>query len=188
MRISTGNFDSIFFLGVTPFLNLEIGQNERYYSTQFVRVTPLKPLNRISWNFVVMKDIMCRCAYPQEILIPLFFSELRPFWTSKFDENERYYWNSWSAQLHWNRSTELHWNFVVMKDIMCRCAFYRKCWFDPFEEQFISPFLSDCPSLMLGIAIYCIQHSLAMLERGVCELAHSFFHYPMWLHIGYLYI
>ena len=38
-------------------------------------------LNRISWNFVVMKDVMCRCAYPQEILIPFFFSELRPFWT-----------------------------------------------------------------------------------------------------------
>ena len=46
-----------------------------------VSATPLKPLNRISWNFVVMKDIMCRCAYPQEILIPLFFSELRHFWT-----------------------------------------------------------------------------------------------------------
>ena len=29
---------------------------------------------------------------------------------------------------------------------------------------------------MLGIAIHCIQHSQAMLERGVCELAHSFFH------------
>ena len=55
--------------------------------------------------------------------------------------------------------------------------FYRKCWFDPFEEQIISPFLSDCPSLMLGIAIHCIQHSQAMLERGVCKLAHSFFHY-----------
>ena len=54
--------------------------------------------------------------------------------------------------------------------------FYRKCWFDPFEEQFISPVLSDCPSLMLGIAIHCIQHSQAMLKRGVCELAHSFFH------------
>ena len=37
-------------------------------------------------------------------------------------------------------------------------------------------FLSDCPSLLLGIAIRCIQHSQAMLERGVCELAHSFFH------------
>ena len=30
---------------------------------------------------------------------------------------------------------------------------------------------------MLGIAIRCIQHSQAMLERGVCELAHSFFHF-----------
>ena len=55
--------------------------------------------------------------------------------------------------------------------------FYRKCWFDPFEEQFMSPFLSDCQSLILGIAIHCIQHSQAMLERGVCELAHSFFHF-----------
>ena len=52
--------------------------------------------------------------------------------------------------------------------------FYRKYRFDPFEEQFISPFLSDC--LSLGIAIHYIQHSQAMLERGVCELAHSFFH------------
>ena len=43
----------------------------------------------------------------------------------------------------------------------------------------MSPFLSDCPSLMLGIAIHCIQHSQAMLERGVCELAHSFFHFTM---------
>ena len=55
--------------------------------------------------------------------------------------------------------------------------FYRKCWFDPSEKQFISPFLSDCPSLIIGIAIHCIQHSQAMLERRVCELAHSFFHF-----------
>ena len=31
----------------------------------------------------------------------------------------------------------------------------------------MSPSLSDYPSLMLGIAIHCIQHSQAMLERGV---------------------
>ena len=30
---------------------------------------------------------------------------------------------------------------------------------------------------MLGIAIRCIQHFQAMLERGVCELAQSLFHY-----------
>ena len=73
-----------------------------------VGATPLKSLNRISKNSVVIKDIMCRCTYPQTILFPSFFSKLRSFWISKFDENERYYWNSWSAQLHWNRSTELH--------------------------------------------------------------------------------
>ena len=37
-------------------------------------------------------------------------------------------------------------------------------------------FLSDWPSLMHGISIRYVQHSQAMSERGVCELAHSFFH------------
>ena len=105
-----------FFLGVTPFLNFEIWRKWKILLKQLVSTTLLIPLNRSAWNF------------------------------------------------------------VVIYDIMCRCAFYRKCWFDPFEEQFKSPFLSDCPSLMLGIAIHCIQLSQAMLERGVCELAHSFFH------------
>ena len=36
-------------------------------------------------------------------------------------------------------------------------------------------FLSNCPSLILGFDINCIQPSQAMLERWVCELAHSFF-------------
>ena len=75
----------------------------------------------------------------------LFFpSELRSFWTSKFDENDRYYWNSWSAQLLWNRSTEFFWNFVVMKDIMCRCA---------YPQETLIPFFSleATPSLNLEI-------------------------------------
>ena len=38
-------------------------------------------------------------------------------------------------------------------------------------------FLSDCLSLKLGIAIRCIQHSQAMLERDLCKPAHSFFHF-----------
>ena len=68
-----------FFLGIMPLLNLEIytGTTETVCQGNSSDTA----LNRISWNFVVMKDIMCRCAYPQEILIPFFFSELRPFWT-----------------------------------------------------------------------------------------------------------
>ena len=111
MCISRGNFDSIFFLGVTPFLNLKIWQKWK-----ILLFFLLAQLHRISWNLLVMKDIMCRYAVFQEMLI----------------------WSFWGA--------------------------------------IYIPFLSDCPSLMLGIAIHCIQHSQAMLERGVCELAHSFFH------------
>ena len=88
MCISTGNFDSIFYLGVTPFFNLEIWPKEKI---QFVSANPLKPLNRILWNFVVIKDIPCICAYSQEILIHFFSGRNSPFWTEKFDQNERYY-------------------------------------------------------------------------------------------------
>ena len=82
MCISTGNFDSIFVLGVTPFLNLEIWRKWKILLKQLVSTPPLKPLNRIAWYFVIMKDIMCRYAFLQEMLIwsfwgaiyiPLFF-------------------------------------------------------------------------------------------------------------------
>ena len=98
-----------------------------------VSATPLKPLNRILWNFVVMKDIICRYAFLQEMLIWSFLrNNLYSFWT-------------------------------LAKIILCN------------SDEI--GFLSDCSSLMLGIAIHCIQHSQAMLEHGVCELAHSFFHF-----------
>ena len=41
--------------------------------------------------------------------------------------------------------------------------------------------LSDCLSLMLGNTIPFIKHSQAMLERGVCELAHFFHSKIIWL-------
>ena len=48
------------------------------------RVGPLKALDWISWNFVVMKDIMFRCGYPQDILIHFFFWErAMPFFIFK---------------------------------------------------------------------------------------------------------
>ena len=61
-------------------------------------LTPLKPLDRISCNSVILKDIPCRCAYPQEILIQFFFSnalfELRNL--AKIKDTTQ---NSLSAQL-----------------------------------------------------------------------------------------
>ena len=122
MCISTGNFDSIFFLGFTHFLN-----------------------NRISWNFVIMKDIMCRCANPQEILIPFFFSDLRPFWNFEI-------WRKWNILLkHLVSTTQLKplnriaWNFVVMKDIMCKYAFLQEMLIWSFWGEIYIPFFLWLP-------------------------------------------
>ena len=107
---------------------------------------------------------------------------------------ELWNWPKWKMLL--KTTTEIaQQNFVELSELWSTSCvamhFYRKCWFDLFKEQFIS-FLNfgqnyilcnsdeTCfLSLMLGIAICCIQHSQAMLERGVCELAHSFFHFKI---------
>ena len=41
---------------------------------------------------------------------------------------------------------------------------------------FAYDFLPDCPLLMHVIGIHYVQHLRVMLECGVCELVHSFFH------------
>ena len=77
MRISTGNFDASFCLGAMPlFLNFKIWRKWKILLKQLVSTTPLKPLNRIAWNFVVMKDIMCRYAFLQEMLIWSFWEAI----------------------------------------------------------------------------------------------------------------
>ena len=83
-----------------------------------VSATPLKSLNRILWNFVVMKDIMCRSAYPQEIWIPFFSLNYALF--------------------------ELQ-NFVVMKDIMCRYAFLQEMLIWSFWGAIYIPFFVQLP-------------------------------------------
>ena len=65
-----------FFLWITLFLNFEIWGKWEILLKQLVSTTPLKPLNRIAWNFVVMKDIMCRHAFLQEMLIWSFWGAI----------------------------------------------------------------------------------------------------------------
>ena len=52
--------------------------------SQFVSATPLKLLSRISWNLLDSKDIICSCAYYQEILIAWILWELCPFEVRNF--------------------------------------------------------------------------------------------------------
>ena len=106
-------------------MNFKILPKLKILLKQFFGSTPLKQLNRILWNFEVMKDIMCKiCNFTGNADLIFLRSNLYPFWT-------------------------------LAKIILCNS-----------DE---TGFLSDCPSLMLGIAIRCIQLSQAMLEH-----AHSF--------------
>ena len=108
--------------------------------------TPLKPLNRISWNFVDMKDIMCRCAYPQEILIPFFF--------------QRYYSTQFVSATPLKQLNRISWNFVVMKDIMCRCAFLQEMLIWSFWGAIYIPFF-----IRLPVPNAWICHSLCILKQ-----------------------
>ena len=62
MKDRTQILFQLVFSRISPFLNLEIDQNERYYLN-----SSKTALNRISWNIVVMKDIMCRYAFLQDL-------------------------------------------------------------------------------------------------------------------------
>ena len=154
-----------------------------------VSATPLKPLNRISWNSVVMKDIMCRCAYPQEILIQFFSRSYSLFELRNLTKMK----DTTDTVCQRNSSETAEQNFVKLCSYegryeghsflqeMLIWSFLRGNSFWTLDKIILynldeTGFLSHCPSLMLGIAISCIQHFQAMLERGVCELAHSFFH------------
>ena len=76
MCISTGNCESIFFLGFTSFLNFDIWRKWKILLKQLVSTTPPKPLNRSAWIFVDINDIICRYAFLQEMLIWSFWGAI----------------------------------------------------------------------------------------------------------------
>ena len=93
-----------------------------------VSATPLKPLKRISWNFIVMKDIMCRCAHPQETLIQFFSLLSTPFLNLDF-------WPKWKILLKQFVNTtplkplnRISWNEGQIVHI------HRKFWFNFFRN------------------------------------------------------
>jgi hypothetical protein len=77
IKIITSKFWSPEICGSYAPLNLSISRN--ILLKQLVSATPLKLLNRISWNLVGSKDTICSCAYYQEILIAWILWELCPF-------------------------------------------------------------------------------------------------------------
>ena len=80
-------------------------------------------------------------------------------------------WHLWSRcdiyDPDWQRNrTGICWIWIKLITLMFKVS---------IVFNFMNDFLSDCPSLMHGIAIRYVQHCQAMLECGVCELAHFSF-------------
>jgi hypothetical protein len=64
------------FCGSYAPLNLKISRN--ILLKQLVSTTPLKLLNRISWNLVGSNDTICGCAYTRKFWSPKFCESYAP--------------------------------------------------------------------------------------------------------------
>jgi hypothetical protein len=80
-EILFSSFRGVALTSCSP-LNLKFFRN--ILLKQLVRATPLKLLNRISWNLVGSKEVICGCAYYQEIMISWILWELCPFELKNF--------------------------------------------------------------------------------------------------------
>ena len=90
-------------LGYNVFNRPSVSQSVR--PVFLISTTQLKPLNKISWNFVVIKDKVTQ----------FFFNlEIWPKWKILLKQCVS------ATPLKWLNRTS--WNFVVTKDIICRCA------------------------------------------------------------------
>ena len=134
--------------------------------------SPLK--SRIWWNFVVMKIIYCVHVYIYRKF--LFDCFLR----TQIDLNGQIYivlcklcktaiarvhefeWHISCLDMFLTVNVQMLQNVTIINRLLLILSY---------------DFLSDCPSLMHDLGIRYVQHFQIMTERGVCELAHPFFHF-----------
>ena len=82
--------------------------------------------NRISGNFLVMKDIQCRCTYLQKLLINFFFSwNYAPFDHRNLAKIE------YTIETVFQRNSHKPFHktscyFIVKVEILCTCAYCKK--------------------------------------------------------------
>jgi hypothetical protein len=91
--------------------------------TQFVSATPLKLLNRISWNLVGSKDTICSCAYYQEILISWICGSYTPL---NLEISRNILLKQLVSTTPLKLQNRISWNLVGSKDTICSCAYYQK--------------------------------------------------------------
>ena len=89
--------------------------------------------HRISWNVVVMKEIMCRCAYPQEIWFIFFSRSNGAIFELRNLANWKILLNQFVSATPLKPLHRISWKFVVIKDIVCTYAFLQEMLIWSFE-------------------------------------------------------
>ena len=102
-------------------MNLNISRN--ILLKQLVSATPLKLLNRISWNLVVgSKDTICSCAYYQEILISWICGSYAPL---NLEISRNLLLKQLVSATPLKLLNRISWNLIGSKDTICSCAYYQ---------------------------------------------------------------
>jgi hypothetical protein len=85
--------------------------------------TPLKLLNRISWNLVGSKDTICSCAYYQEFWSPEFCGSYAPL---NLEISRNLLLKQLVSATPLKLRNRISWNLVGSKDTICSCAYYQE--------------------------------------------------------------
>ena len=118
------------------------------------QLAPLKPLNKISWNFVLLKNMLCIFAYSQDILI-YFLSERT--------------WILMGKNITLIHASCVH-EFLIFK---WQRSYLELFFFMGGGVQWMSKYFTN----MTIINRLCVSALLSnvTLECGACELTHSSF-------------
>jgi hypothetical protein len=133
--------------------------------TQFVSATPLKLLNRISWNLVDSKDTICSCAYYQEILIAWILWSYAPL---NLEISRNLLLKQLVSATPLKLLNRISWNVVGSKDTICSCAYYQEMLISWILWE-LCPFeLRNFPKLTTEAA--CQRNSSETTEQNFMKL------------------
>ena len=93
----------------------------------------MKPLNRISWNFVVIQNILCKFAIHQNFWFNIFswsYAAFEPWNLAKVKYTTETVCQRYSSET----LNRILWNIVVDKDILCACAYLQEIYDFIFER------------------------------------------------------
>ena len=155
-----------------PLLNLEeIWPKLNIPLKKFVSATPLKPLSRMLWNSVVMKNIRVQVHIHRKFCFDFFLRaqlKLLPKYTISCNLCETGL--PWMTEKLFNRISFWQWTSKCCTNVTITCSNQLLSMCIRLLLIFDYDFLSDCPPLMHDIAFHYVQHCKQCWSMGYVSL------------------